>query len=93
MRDLIASKPLVYNSRRLKPGEGFMVRSLKDARVLVALRKATYAPDSSEPAGLATEGGGSEIEDLRKAYLEQKGDEPDKRWGTARLKRELGIED
>jgi hypothetical protein len=40
MRDLIATKPLVYAARRLKVGDGFTVRSAQDARVLIALRKA-----------------------------------------------------
>lgn len=40
MRNLIATKPLVYATRRLKAGEGFIARSSRDARVLVAIGKA-----------------------------------------------------
>jgi hypothetical protein len=88
MRNLIATKPLTYNTRRLKAGEGFTVRSDKDARILVALRKARAAP-----AEVAAKTDDFDLDYLRNAYLEQKGEEPDKRWGAARLKRELGIED
>jgi hypothetical protein len=88
MRNLIATKPLVYATRRLRAGETFVARSDKDARVLVALRKAAAAPERKA----SVEADDSGLEYLRTAYLEQKGEEPDKRWGSARLKRELGLE-
>lgn len=85
MRNLIATKPLTYATRRLKAGDGFTARSDRDARILIAIRKARVAPDGVEPS--------TDLEDLREAYRDLKRDEPDKRWGAARLKRELGIED
>lgn len=96
MRNLIATKPLTYATRRLRAGEGFVTRSDKDARVLVAIRKATFAPDDDDVRAPHTAAGGADefgLEYLRAAYLQQKGEEPDKRWGAPRLKRELGLED
>lgn len=39
MPNLIATKPLTYATRRLLPGDEFVARN-RDARVLVAIRKA-----------------------------------------------------
>ena len=85
MCNLIATKPLTYATRRLKAGDEFTARSVRDARILIAIRKARVAPDRAEPA--------ISLEELREAYRSLKQDEPDKRWGVARLERELGIED
>lgn len=40
MRNLIATKPLRYATRHLVPGEHFMAKSDRDARILVAIGKA-----------------------------------------------------
>lgn len=75
----------------------YMTRALqsRDPRYVDILRKlghqpeTGFAPRQAKPA----ESDDFDIDYLRAAYLEQKGEEPDKRWGAARLKRELGLED
>lgn len=102
MRNLIATKSLTYATRRLRAGDGFIVRSDKDAKVLIAIGKAKPDLETAKPKARKAEKATAEpapsedqndLEKLRNAYLEQKGEEPDKRWGVARLKLELGIED
>jgi hypothetical protein len=94
MRNLIAVKALTYATRRLKAGDGFIARSDRDAKVLLALKKAKAAPGVDLQKRKAAEDTEDfDLEYLRASYLEQKGEEPDKRWGVVRLKRELGIED
>lgn len=43
MVDLIATKRLRYGTRRMKPGEAFEARHVKDAKLLIAIGKARYA--------------------------------------------------
>lgn len=53
MTILIATKTLTYDTRRLRPGDEFVARSRRDARVLKAIGKAidqpTAAPAPVEP--------------------------------------------
>ncbi len=49
MRNLIATKPLTYATRRLKAGDGFTTRTDKDARVLIAIRKARPDLETGKP--------------------------------------------
>ncbi|MGY3607660.1 MULTISPECIES: hypothetical protein [unclassified Bradyrhizobium] len=75
----------------------YMTRALRarDPRYALALRKlgyssATEKPSSPEPVRQVDD---AELDQLRAEYLKQKGEEPDKRWGATRLKRELGLMD
>lgn len=93
MRNLVASKPFKYATRRLRAGDGFVAQSNSDARALVALGKARAAPRAPVVvAAVAVSNRDVDIDDLRAAYLERKGEDADGRWGVARLRRELGIE-
>lgn len=57
MRDLTAIKPLIYANRRLLPGEDFTARTVRDANVLIALRKARRAvPDEQEVTPVSEDG-------------------------------------
>jgi 16S rRNA G1207 methylase RsmC len=54
---IVTNRPLRYATRRLKPGEDFIAKSDKDAKVLVAVKRAEYASPqnkvSAPPAKLA----------------------------------------
>lgn len=82
--DLVASKPLRYGGRSLEAGDPFDA-SPRDARILKAIRKAADAPVEDVEAKQAAE----ELETLRASYTDATGDEPDGRWGAARLSEEI----
>lgn len=92
MHNLIATKPFVYATRRLKAGEGFTVRSGKDARVLVALGKASrgaaIASRAEEPKHEKHEIDPT-IRDLRAEYTALVGKPPFMGWDAAELKNRI----
>lgn len=92
MRNLIATKPFVYATRRLKAGEGFIVRSGKDERVLVALGKATRGVPAAgelvdpEPERQEVDPG---IRDLRAEYKALTGKPPFMGWNADKLTKKI----
>lgn len=79
MRDLIAIKPLTYATRRLKAGEYFTARSDRDARVLVAMRKAKAGTANSESVGDA------DLKSMRAEYERVLGKKPYHGWTAEQL--------
>lgn len=98
---LIASRPLVYGTRRLKAGDTFEA-TRSDARVLVILKKATFArpvgnlaPPSPEiarkisKATSAAPAGVADLKALRAEYQSLVGKRPAPRWDVATLKAKI----
>lgn len=92
MRNLIATKPFVYATRRLKAGEGFIARSGKDARVLIALGKASrglaVATHDEEPKREHHEADPA-VRDLRAEYKAIVGKPPFMGWDAAELTKRI----
>ncbi|SFM00489.1 hypothetical protein SAMN03159423_4860 [Bradyrhizobium sp. NFR13] len=92
MRNLIATKPFVYATRRLKAGDGFIARSGKDERVLVALGKATRCVASADaPVEPKREQHDvdSAIRDLRTEYKALTGKPPFMGWNVEQLTKKI----
>jgi hypothetical protein len=92
MRNLIATKPFVYATRRLKAGEGFIVRSGKDERVLLALGKATRGvPAAGAPAEPEQDRQevDPELRDLRGEYKAVTGRPPFMGWNADKLTKKI----
>jgi hypothetical protein len=91
MARLIATKPMTYATRRLQAGDAFDAPA-RDARVLLAIRKAKAAgeaapsPEAPEPPAPAED---ADLEALR-AEAERLGIDVDGRWGAKRLRSEIG---
>lgn len=85
--DLICTKSMNYNTRRLLPGDAFTATP-RDARLLIAIGKAKSrvmrAEVSAPPKGLAKE----DLSELR-AQASALGIAVDKRWGETRLRSEI----
>ncbi len=92
MRNLIATKPFIYATRRLKAGDGFIARSGKDERVLVALGKATRGEAApGAPVEPKREHGGVDpaVRDLRAEYTTIAGKPPFMGWDAAELTKRI----
>jgi len=89
MRNLIATKPFVYATRRLKAGDGFIARSGKDECVLVALGKAARgtAP-AGAPAGPAPDEHAA-VQALRTEYECISGKRPFMGWNAEQLNKKI----
>lgn len=70
MRQLTAIRPLVYATRRLKPGDDFTVKTNAHARVLIAVRKAR----SRREPGVLPPPPEDLAEQMRTASLDHDGD-------------------
>ena len=102
MPSLTASRVLTYNTRRLQPGDTFDA-STRDARVLVAIKKATWSKPKVEaapeaPAETAGPPAAPDPEapaadeaalDALRAAAEALGIKVDGRWKQARLAKEI----
>jgi hypothetical protein len=90
MARLIATKPMTYATRRLQAGDAFEAPR-RDARILLAIRKAKTAGEAS-PAPQAPEAPApaedADLEALR-AEAERLGIDVDGRWGAKRLRAEI----
>ena len=81
-QDLIAAKGLRYSTRRLMPGEPFQA-SDRDARVLLAIKKAQPAPEKRADAA-------KESRALARAEYERVlGKRPFMGWDAAELQRRI----
>ncbi|MGM4906266.1 hypothetical protein AB8B21_05680 [Tardiphaga sp. 866_E4_N2_1] len=80
MRNLIATKPFTYATRRLKAGDGFIVRSEKDSRVLVALGKAKAGVVKPE-----VDGDDADLRSMRAEYERVLGKKPYHGWTSDQL--------
>jgi hypothetical protein len=81
MADLVATKRVTYAGRVYRPGVGFSVTSAH-AHVLVAAGMArSVTADVMAPRNT--------IEAMRAEYQAKAGRSPDKRWGAARLAKEI----
>lgn len=80
MRDLIATKSLTYATRRLKAGDGFTVRSDRDARVLIALRKAKVGVVKEE-----SDSDNADLRSMRAEYERVIGKKPYHGWTSEQL--------
>jgi len=101
MRELTALRPLVYATRRLKPGEDFTTKTDRDARILIAVGRAKarrvpgkIAPPpadvvqkvvQSNPPDNAAE----DLSKLRSEYQELIGKRPFMGWDAAELQRRI----
>lgn len=81
MRDLIATKPGRYGTRRLQANDTFQARP-RDARLLVAIGKAQYAPQC--PAKQV-----DDIGKLRIAYENAFGKRPFMGWDADTLREKI----
>lgn len=84
MRNLVATRSLTYATRRLKAGDYFTARSDKDARILVAIRKARSAP-AREPGSVVE----SDLAALRSEYEAAIGKRPFMGWDAEKLREKL----
>ncbi|GEM_PF-839546 len=101
MRDMIATKPLVYNSRRLLPGQHFTVKTDRHARLYAALGKARSAGDvDAPPVAVAKKiaspaqkstpvDGKAALDKLRADYFEVVKKKPYHGWDAAELQRRI----
>jgi hypothetical protein len=97
--NLKAVKPLKYRTRRLLPGEDFRVKSEREARVLVALKKAerndnpnakVALDDARERVGLNPISRDSEdIKVWRDKYADKFGKRPFNGWSIDQLKEKI----
>lgn len=83
MRDLIATRPLTYATRRLQAGDTFTPRSAKDAKVLIALRKAKAA-GQDQPGD-----GEDDLTALRARYASVFGKRPFMGWDADKLREKI----
>lgn len=85
--ELICTKSMSYNTRRLLPGDVFTARP-QDAKLLIAIRKAEARVMRAEvapaPKGIVK----VDLSDLR-GHAESLGIVVDKRWGEKRLRFEI----
>jgi hypothetical protein len=75
--DLIATRSMTYATRRLRPGDDFVAKTPRDARVLIAIGKARPAPQRDELA------------ELRARYQEVVGKRPYHGWDAEELQRRI----
>lgn len=83
MAKLTATKSFVYATRRLLPGEDFITKTERDARLLVAMGKARHA-EGGDPA-LVTHARVDDLTTLRAEYLALLGKKPFNGWDAATL--------
>lgn len=96
MPDLVARKRLTYAGRVRLPGVVFSARP-EHASVLVAVGVAGFAPEpkpvAPEPqpavSGVVCVDYSGNVEFMRATYFERTGRKADKRWGAARLRKEI----
>jgi hypothetical protein len=86
MADLIATKSLVYATRRLLPDDAFQAKP-RDARILCAIGKARYAVAASEAS--QTHPAVDDITALRAEYAAVFGKRPFMGWDAATLRVKL----
>ena len=94
-----AIKPLKYRTRRLLPGDDFRVKSDREAKVLVHLKKAERTDNSNrnvalddarEKVGLTPLSKDSEdIKEWRDRYTEKFGRRPFNGWSIDQLKEKI----
>lgn len=84
MGELIALKPLIYQTRQLRAGDRFTVASFNDAAVLKTVGLAKEITDV--PIDYAKT---DELATLRQDYMTKFGKAPDMRWGARRLRQEM----
>lgn len=79
MRELIATGPLTYATRRLKAGDVFIPVSDRDANVLIALMKAKPAEQDRS----------DDIANLRLQYQTKFGKRPFMGWDADKLREKI----
>lgn len=89
MRDLIATQPFTYATRRLKAGDYFTAQTSRDARVLLALRKVKIATEKPSTATEPEAVEGAEIQTLRANYERMFGKRPFMGWDAEKLREKL----
>lgn len=103
MADMIATKSFVYANRRLLPDQDFTTKTERDAKLLVALKKARRARRASAGAighsmgdvssavttGAPAKGTVSDLAALRAAYQKRVGKKPYHGWDEATLKAKI----
>lgn len=97
--DLKAIKPLKYRTRQLLPGQDFRVKNEREARVLVALKKAernanpnrnVALDDARAKVGLTPLSKDSDdIKVWREKYFDTFGKRPFNGWSIAQLKEKI----
>lgn len=85
MVDLVAVKPLTYATRRLRAGDTFSAAA-RHAEALKIVGKAADAPVAPKVNAVPAP---DPLEALRARYGELSGQEANKRWGEARLQKEI----
>ncbi|ASY68885.1 hypothetical protein [Sinorhizobium fredii] len=93
MKDMMAVKSFRYASRALQPGDTFSAKD-RDARLLVAVKKAVAAPVAAEPedAEAASDGAsaaGDELDALRGQYKVLFGKAAYHGWDEAALREKI----
>lgn len=97
MTDMIAIRPFRYATRALRAGEGFIAKSKRDARILVAIGKARVKRDPGKidppPAGLAQKIAATATPDdlpaLRAEYQAATGKRAFHGWGAETLRAKI----
>lgn len=103
-KSMMATGPLTYGTRRLRSGDEFTATS-RDARLLVAIGKARYAPIIARPAAPTLRHaplnhdsdwrrggsvfGGDDLKELRALYSRVVGKRAFAGWDAAELRRRI----
>lgn len=88
MDDLIATKSLIYNTRRLSAGDVFQARP-RDAKLLIAIKKAKTAGVKVQSVAPSAHVPVSDASTLRAEYARKFGKKPYMGWDAATLQAKL----
>ena len=88
MAHLIATKSFTYATRRLLPGQDFITRTDRDARLLVAIGKARRATGKVAPA-VKPAAPDDDLSDLRAEYQAATGKRPYHGWDADQLREKI----
>lgn len=81
MGDLIAKRSFKYATRQLVAGEVFQAKSLRDERLLIAIKRAER-PNNPPPAA-------DDLSAIRKEYVAKFGKRPFNGWNEAVLRSKI----
>lgn len=86
--DLIATRAMVYGTRRLLAGDRFTTSNM-NGRLLIAIKKAKAAPDGAEAKGKAPDTSADALTALRKEYHDVVGKRPFNGWDAETLQSKI----
>lgn len=86
--DLIATRPMVYGTRRLSAGDRFTTSNM-NGRLLIAIKKAKAAPDRAEAKHKASGAPADGLAALRKEYQDVLGKRAFNGWDAETLQSKI----